>query len=72
MNNTEESKPSVLAGKTIIKAVIKGIADVYDDEPYLILTMKDGSTFRVVSCYGGYTGCSEDEYPNYIRVERCD
>jgi hypothetical protein len=61
----EEQK---LIGKRIVKAEIKGI-EGFDDMPYLFLTMEDGSIFKVTSCYDGYTGKSNDEYPRFIKVE---
>ena len=63
-----------LIGKTIKKVTIKGIksddGEEYDDKPYLILEMEDGTVFQIIAIYGGYTGKSEDEYPRYIYVEK--
>jgi len=58
-----------LEGKTIKKAWIEKINDKYDDEPFLFLEMTDGTVFRIIANYYGYTGNSEDEYPRVIIVE---
>ena len=63
-------RPSELKEKRIMKVRIAGISKEYDDRPYLVIIMEDGSRFRIVSCYGGYTGESEGEYPSFIRVEK--
>lgn len=65
-----------LIGKKIIKAEIRKLPkddyrdDEYDDEPILFLEMEDGTKFKIVANFGGYTGKSEDEYPRYIFVEK--
>ena len=61
---------SSLEGKTILKAHKKNISKEYDDEPFLFLTMTDGSVFRITADYGGYTGKSEDGYPRCINIEK--
>jgi len=57
-----------LIGKTIVRAKILGIKNC-DDKPYLVLTMDDGSKFKIIANYGRYTGNSEDEYPRFISIE---
>jgi hypothetical protein len=57
-----------LEGKTILE-VKRAKYQKYDDEPFLILYMSDGSIFRLEGNYGGYTGSSEDEYYRYISIE---
>ncbi len=71
MINKNEDK---LIGKTIVKAVVKGLEPdedkkVYDDKPILELTMKDGSVFNIISDYKKYTGRSKGEYPRVIKVK---
>ena len=66
-----------LIGKTIKSAKIKKLpkddfGSEYDDKPILELEMTDGSTFEIISDYGGYTGNSQDEYPRFIRIKRVD
>ena len=59
-----------LIGKTIIDIKEDKISEEYDDKPYLYLIMSDGTRYRIVSGYGGYTGNSEDEYPRFIDVQK--
>lgn len=39
-----------------------------DGENLLILEMESGKTFYIEGSYGGYTGESCDEYPEFINV----
>lgn len=57
-----------LINKTIKNARIKKISKEYDDRPFLVLDMADGSRFIIESKYGKWTGKSEDEYPRYITL----
>jgi len=66
----ETSTLSDLIGKTIIKAEIKKISEMFDDEPYLFLTMDNGEIFKITADYGGYTGNSEDEYKRFISIDK--
>lgn len=59
-----------LIGKTIKNAEVKGHSEKCDGVNVLVLTMEDGSIFYVVGGYGGYTGKSCDEYPEYIVVKK--
>ncbi len=59
-----------LVGMTISSAIVKAGNPKLDDREQLRLTMTDGSEFVVNATYGGYTGMSEDEYPQLIHVER--
>lgn len=57
-----------LIGKTIIKAVRRGILH-HDDHPFLDLVFSDGSKATIIADFGGYTGNSDNEYPRYIKIE---
>lgn len=57
-----------LVGKTIKSVEKTGHSKDCDAVNVLVLTMEDGTIFRIVGSYGGYTGKSCDEYPESISV----
>lgn len=59
-----------LIGKTIKNAEIKGHSPDCDGVNVLALTMESGEVFYVTGGYGGYTGGSCDEYPEFINVTK--
>ena len=60
--------PTILEGKTIVKAIITGIEE-YDDMPYLNLKMSDDSLFIIISNFADWTEKSEGEYQRFIIIE---
>ena len=61
--------PNVLIGETIKSAdIVCHKKTGCDGENLLILAMKSGKTFYIEGSYGGYTGESCDEYPEYISI----
>lgn len=56
-----------LIDKTILKAKRLKLKE-HDDTGYLKLDFSDGTSCVIVSCFGGYTGNSEDEYPTGIFI----
>lgn len=68
MKQTKTQKQ--LIGKTIKAIEVVGHSKGCDSENVLVLTMTDGSEFKVIGGYGGYTGLSCDEYVETIEVER--
>ena len=61
---------SELVGQTIKSAEIKKENEHTDDLNILVLTMESGEVFEVKGCYGGYTGNSMDEYPQFVEVAK--
>ena len=64
----KDEKIKLLEGKTILLAWFEGIKK-YDDIPFLYLKFTTGEIVRIVATHGGYTGKSEDEYPNFIKIQ---
>jgi len=59
-----------LYGQTISKAEIKKENEYTDDLNILVLSMENGEVFEIKGCYGGYTGNSMDEYPQFVEVTK--
>jgi hypothetical protein len=56
-----------LVGKTIESVEVKGL-EGFDDVPFLILKMTDGSVYEIEADYNGYSGESQDEYQRLIEI----
>lgn len=74
----EYREPDVLIGKTIVDAKITGhgpyetfsgkILSADDCINWLHLNMSDGTKYIVEGTYGGWSGGSCDEYPQYVNL----
>jgi len=66
----DQEKPEEwLIGEKIASAKIIGHSPACDAENVLVLEMESGKKFHITGRYGGYTGASCDEYPEFITVE---
>ena len=59
-----------LVGRTIAAAEVVAHDPDCDGENVLALTMSDGTVWRVMGSYGGYTGNSCDEYFELVSVSQ--
>jgi hypothetical protein len=57
-----------LLGKTIAEVWREGYIE-YDDEPFFLIKMTDGTVWCFEGTYGGYSPRAEDEYLTFIRVD---
>lgn len=58
-----------LEGKTVATATVMKKPE-YDDTGWVRLTFSDGSECVINGSYSGYTGESEDEYPERLFIFR--
>jgi len=62
---------SDLVGKTISE-VTQMKMEGWDDRGFVEVKFTDGQKCIIESCYGGYSGNSEDEYPVYLNIYDAD
>ena len=68
----DKIKVTELEGEKIVEAYIQGHSTGCDGKNQLVLKMDSGRVFHVTGSYGGYTGKSCDEYPEFVTVEEMD
>ena len=73
-NDTTEKIPpdayeSALVGLTIAEVWREGYTE-FDDVPFFLMRMTDGTVWRFSGGYGAYTGSSHGEYTQLLDVEK--